>query len=241
MRKDAHFLRFALAAVFLSLSAYIISGFAETMTEPVTVTAKKVTVSKTVCAEGRVIRDEIKLSLPEGRVSPSVAFGERVRAGQAVCTVNGKSILSPCAGFFAGDRIVRNGWYFEAELNDLSSFYVGMQLTLSLGGAEYPAQVEGLDGNKLTLRCRAGLCDVLDIYSSEAILDLGSVTGLKLPDTAAVYENGDCFVYVLRGDAPSRTQVEPVFRDKAYLLVRPGDIGEGARVLRDPRNTAVYD
>ena len=51
-------LRFAAAALFLALAAYLGAGFLRESEAPETLRAERVTESRSLCLEGAVIRDE---------------------------------------------------------------------------------------------------------------------------------------------------------------------------------------
>ena len=226
------YLRYAAAALFLALGAYGIAALAENALRPAAVTAQLATVTETLYAEGQILLDEIPLDCPFAIASEAVAKGERVRAGDLLCTgKNGESLRAPCAGFYTGDRIVRGGWSFEAELNDAGSLYEGKELTLVIADREYPATVTELDGRRLSLRCRQGLCEVLDTQVAEGTLRLGSVTGIRLPADAVGEDENGRFVTLLRAGIEKKQYIEIIYEKDDCLLAAPGDIGEGARVL----------
>ena len=225
-------LRYAAAAMFLALGAYMIAAFAEKALSPATVTARLSTVTETLYAEGRILLDEVSLDLPAGAEEFTVPAGARVRAGTVLfCGENGEVFAAPCAGFFAGDRIVRNGWSFEAELEDSGSLYEGRSLTLVIAEKEYPATVTELDGSRVILRCRQGLCDMLDVQTAEAELKLGSVTGIKLPPGAVGEDENGFFVTVLKAGSEKKQHIHIIYDKNNCILADPSDIGEGVRIV----------
>lgn len=226
------YLRYAAAAVFLALGAYMIAALAENALSPETVTAQLATVTETLYAEGRILLDEEELDCPFVPVSFTVARGDRVKAGALICTgENGESYKAPCAGFFAGDRIVRNGWSFEADIADPGSLTEGRGLTLVISEKEYPATVTELSSGHLVLRCRQGLSDMLDTQYAEAELRLGSVTGIKLPSAAVSEDENGCFVYILKAGMKQKQHIDIIYRKNGSVLADPSDIGEGVRIL----------
>ena len=59
MMRGAGYLRFAAAALFLALAAYLGAGFLQSAEAPKTVRAQRVTESSALCLEGVVLRDEL--------------------------------------------------------------------------------------------------------------------------------------------------------------------------------------
>ncbi len=101
MRKDLPFLRFVAAAVFLALAAYIAAAFADGSSAPDTVTAVRVSVKKTVCAEGIVLRQEEYVTSPFETAYLAVSEGERIKGGSVLfvntdCLEDYLSFLDSC-------------------------------------------------------------------------------------------------------------------------------------------------
>lgn len=117
-------LRFAAAALFLALAAYLGAGFLRESEAPETLRAERVTESRSLCLEGAVIRDERYVTCSDGEAYLPVRTGERVRGGEVVAVrqealedylscldaENGAEpekrelrglIYAPCAGFFS--------------------------------------------------------------------------------------------------------------------------------------------
>ena len=74
------YLRFAAAALFLALAAYLGAGLLRESEAPETLRAERVTESRSLCLEGTVIRDERYVTcsdgeayLPAARASASAA------------------------------------------------------------------------------------------------------------------------------------------------------------------------
>ena len=117
-------LRFAAAALFLALAAYLGAGFLRESEAPETLRAERVTESRSLCLEGTVIRDERYVTCSDGEAYLPARTGERVRGGEVVAVrqealedylscldaKNGAQpdkgelrglIYAPCAGFFS--------------------------------------------------------------------------------------------------------------------------------------------
>ena len=117
-------LRFAAAALFLALAAYLGAGFLRESEAPETLRAERVTESRSLCLEGTVIRDERYVTCSDGEAYLPARTGERVRGGEVVAVrqealedylscldaENGAGpekgelrglIYAPCAGFFS--------------------------------------------------------------------------------------------------------------------------------------------
>lgn len=118
------YLRFAAAALFLALAAYLGAGFLRESEAPETLRAERVTESRSLCLEGTVIRDERYVTCSDGEAYLPARTGERVRGGEVVAVrqealedylscldaKNGAEpekgelrglIYAPCAGFFS--------------------------------------------------------------------------------------------------------------------------------------------
>ena len=122
--RGAGYLRFAAAALFLALAAYLGAGFLRETEAPDTLRAERVTESRSLCLEGTVIRDERYVTCSDGEAYLPFRTGERVRGGEVVAVrqealedylscldaKNGAKpekgelrglIYAPCAGFFS--------------------------------------------------------------------------------------------------------------------------------------------
>lgn len=118
------YLRFAAAALFLALAAYLGAGFLRESEAPETLRAERVTESRSLCLEGTVIRDERYVTCSDGEAYLPARTGERVHGGEVVAVrqealedylscldaKNGAQpdkgelrglIYAPCAGFFS--------------------------------------------------------------------------------------------------------------------------------------------
>lgn len=118
------YLRFAAAALFLALAAYLGAGFLRESEAPETLRAERVTESRSLCLEGTVIRDERYVTCSDGEAYLPARTGERVCGGEIVAVrqealedylscldaKNGAQpdkgelrglIYAPCAGFFS--------------------------------------------------------------------------------------------------------------------------------------------
>lgn len=122
--RGAGYLRFAAAALFLALAAYLGAGFLRETEAPETLRAERVTESRSLCLEGTIIRDERYVTCSDGEAYLPFRTGERVRGGEVVAVrqealedylscldaKNGAKpekgelrglIYAPCAGFFS--------------------------------------------------------------------------------------------------------------------------------------------
>lgn len=82
--RGAGYLRFAAAALFLALAAYLGAGFLLETRAPETVRAERVTESSSLCLEGTVIRDERYITCSDDEAYLPFRTGERVRGGEVV-------------------------------------------------------------------------------------------------------------------------------------------------------------
>lgn len=257
MRKDGHYLRFAVAAVFLALGAYLIAGFTRSALHPDTVTAQKVTVSETVTADGTILRDELCVCFDGDAGKLSAKSGERLRAGELICSDDKDELRSPCAGFFcsgidgweslspeqlaadpvfpegAVGRIVRGGWFFVCSPENAAAFYPGQTVTLTLDGAgSFPAVCCSVSGKNVVLKCREGLESVLCLRFAKAELCLCSASGYKLPASAVGKDDDGEFVRVMKAGLIRSVPVTTVYKKDGFCLVQTSAFGEGAEVLR---------
>lgn len=277
MHKSAY-LRFAAAAVFLALAAYLGAFFLHSTNRPQTVRAELYTESTALCLEGTVIRDERYVSCSDGEAYLPVRSGERVRGGSVVAVrqealevylsrldeTGGKMpdkgelrglIYAPCGGFFsdhldgfeglslenyddfapevpesAVGKIVQGGWLFVADTHEAESLREGQSVRLTLLDT-YTAQVLSNENGRLVLRCREGLCDVLNLRRVSLTVTLSERSGIKLPVSAIQRENGECFVYVLKAGLEEACPVEIIFENDDYCLVREGELRQGMDVI----------
>ena len=227
MRKDPHYLRFAAAALFLALCAYFAAVLLKNADEPETVTAVSVTLGSSMTVTGRVRYDEVVLSAAPS--DPAVGPGERVPAGAAL----GDGMTAPCAGFFAGDRLVTGGWDFVCCPDGLSGLYEGRYLTLRLGEGEYSAVVTRIESGTVTLRCREGLCSVIGTGEAAGELKLGSVSGVGIPRSALRHDADGDFVMLLRAGIPRRRAVTVLGETEESFVV--DGIAAGSELLADSR------
>ncbi len=128
MSRGSSYLRYVAAAIFLALAAYCAAAFAESADAPETIEAVRVTVSRTVHAEGTVLREEEYVICPFEAAYFAASEGERVKGGSIVCvsedaledylsyldahngTAPGKMrgcVSAPCGGFFSTEL---DGW-----------------------------------------------------------------------------------------------------------------------------------
>ena len=277
MSRDISYLRFAAAAIFLALAAYCAAAFMESADAPETVEAVRVSVSRTVHAEGTVLRDEEYVVCPFEAAYFAASEGERVKGGSIVCvsedsiedyltfldTHDGKApekmqgcVRATCSGFFSTEldgwetadaknldtftphipenavgRIVANGWYFVADLKDLSQLYEGQNLTLTVFD-DYPAQVTDIDGNRVTIRVKQGLDAMLSTRHTEATLHITETSGIKIPkDTLHSDEDGS-YVYTLRAGLSEKTPVTIIYEADDYFLADEDTLREGMLICR---------
>lgn len=277
MSRDISYLRFAAAAIFLALAAYCAAAFMESAHAPETVEAVRVSISRTIHAEGTVLRDEEYVLCPFEAAYFAASEGERVKGGSIVCvsedsledyltysdTHNGKapenmrgSAAAPCGGFFSTEldgwetadahnldtfsphvpenavgRIVANGWYFVADIKDLSQLYEGQNLTLTVFD-DYPAHVAEIDGNRVIIRVRQGLDAMLSTRHTEATLHIAETSGIKIPKDALHSDEDGSYVYTLRAGLSEKTPVNIIYEADDYFLADEDTLREGMLICR---------
>lgn len=139
MSRDISYLRFAAAAIFLALAAYCAAAFMESADAPETVEAVRVSISRTIHAEGTVLRDEEYVVCPFEAAYFAASEGERIKGGSIVCvsedsledyltfadTHNGRApekmqgcVRASCSGFFSTEL---DGWE-TADAKNLDTF-----------------------------------------------------------------------------------------------------------------------
>lgn len=278
MMRGAGYLRFAAAALFLALAAYLGAGFLQSAEAPKTVRAQRVTESSALCLEGVVLRDESYVTCSDNDAYLPFRTGERVRGGEVIAVrreaedaylsllderngappVSGELrglIYAPCGGFFSNyldgfeemslddfdgftpeipenavGKIVRGGWLFVADTNEAASLRRGQTVTLTLLDS-YPALVLSNDNGRLVLRCREGLCDVLNARRLTLTVTMSESSGIKVPADAVHRDSDGAFVYVLRAGMEEKCPVEIIFQNEDYFLVRENELREGMDII----------
>lgn len=191
--RGAGYLRFAAAALFLALAAYLGAGFLRETEAPETLRAERVTESRSLCLEGTVIRDERYVTCSDGEAYFPFRTGERVRGGEVVAVrqealedylscldaKNGAKpekgelrglIYAPCAGFFSN---YLDGWE-ELSLENFDAFTPSVPENavgkIVQGGWFFVAETKEADtlrpGQRVTLT-------LLDSYSAQVLSNRG--------------------------------------------------------------------
>lgn len=278
--RGAGYLRFAAAALFLALAAYLGAGFLQRAEAPETVRAQRVDESSALCLEGVVLRDESYVTCSDVGAYLPFRTGERVRGGEVVAVrrealeaylslldeknglppVSGELrglIYAPCGGFFSNyldgceqmslenldgfepetpenavGKIVRGGWLFVAQTDEAGTLRRGQTVTITLLDS-YTAQVLSNDKGRLVLRCREGLCDVLNARRLTLTVTLSESSGIKIPANALHRDGDGDFVYILRAGMEEKCPVEIIFQNENYFLVRENELREGMDIIVD--------
>ena len=248
-----NYLRCVAAVIFLAVSAYLVSGFVQSEERPDTETARLMRITDSIDAEGQVLCDAEYVTAPFGTVYYTVSEGRWVSGGTVVAVEKSKAddyyarrstsscVKAPCAGYFskrlgegapenAVGRIVSGGWRFVAKLKNAGQYRVGQRLYLTVFD-KYPAYIEKIDNNTVTVRCKTGLDAVLEAGTVRATLSTAELEGLRVPQRALHSDSGGCFVYVLKTDKPERTPVEVIFNKNGLCLVKGDGIFENMKVL----------
>lgn len=272
--RGAGYLRFAAAALFLALAAYLGAGFVQSAEAPETVRAQRVDEASSLCLEGIVLRDESYVTCSDNDAYLPRRTGERVRGGEVVAVRrealegylsaldnSGEGgglrglIYAPCGGFFSNyldgfeglrlenfdgfepaipqnavGKIVRGGWLFVADTNEASALRRGQTVALTLRDS-YTAQVLSNEGGRLVLRCREGLCDVLNARRLTLTVTLSEQSGIRVPASAMHSDSDGDFVYILRAGMQERCPVEIIFQNDDYFLVRENELREGMEII----------
>lgn len=248
-----NYLRCVAAAIFLAVSAYLVAGFVQAEERPDTATAKYVRISDSVHAEGEVVCQAEYLTAPSKAVYYTASEGGWVSGGEVVAVAKddaeeyfgGKRpcscVIAPCAGYFsrtvdknapenAVGRILTGSWRFQTQLSDTEGLYVGKRLYLTVFD-KYPAVVEALDGDKVTVLCKSGLTAVYGIQRLETELCLAELEGLRVPENA-IYSgvDGD-YVYVLTAGTKKRAAVEVIYKKSDLCLVKSTQLCDGMQVI----------
>ena len=237
--KGAAYLSAAGAAIFLALAAYGAASGMELADAPVTVTAEYVSVSDSICAEGKIIREEeytdcgffAKLCVPDGK---------RVACGSVIAKRGKTEILSPKAGFFSSDTGERGvvkivyglKWQYETDLGsvDCNKFSIGDKATLRTPYGDFAAVTTSKRGTLTRFTVKGGVEKVLCTDSMEAELIYGEKSGFRVPESAVCHDDKGDYVTVLTGGMTVRAAVSECFRSDGYCLVN-GDIKQGMEIL----------
>lgn len=218
--------------------------FVQAERSPETASVYRMEVDDSVTAEGTVQCDAEYITASFETVYFTVSEGQWVSGGKLVALGNGSFenlITAPCAGYFtrtvgadapenAVGRIVSGGWRFAAKLKNAGDYHVGQRLYLTVFD-KYPAYIEKIDGNTVTVRCKTGLDAVLEADKLKATLSTAELEGLRVPQRALHSDEDGSFVYVLKADKPERTPVDVVFNKNGLCLVKGDGLFENMKVL----------
>ena len=239
-----NYLHIVAAVIFLAAAAYLVCVFVQVERSPETASVYRMEIDDSVTAEGRVQCDAEYITASFETVYFTVSEGQWVSGGELVAIGDadpGQRITAPCAGYFTrtldGDapknavgRIISGGWRFVAKLKNAAEYRVGQRLYLTVFD-KYPAYIERIDKDTVTVRCKTGLDAVLEADKLRATLSTAELSGLRVPERALHSDKGGDFVYVLKAGKPERTPVEVVFNKKGLCLVKGGSLYENMKVL----------
>ena len=248
-----NYLRCVAAVIFLAVSAYLVSGFVQSEERPDTETARLMRITDSIDAEGQVLCDAEYVTAPFGTVYYTVSEGRWVSGGTVVAVEKSKAddyyarrsisscVKAPCAGYFskrlgegapenAVGRVISGGWRFVTALGDTESLRVGQRLELTVFD-KYPAVIEAIDGKKVTVRCKTGLCAVLGMNRLKARLCLADLEGLRVPEKAIHSDDSGDFVYVLQAGMVKRAPVEVIYKKSDLCLVKSSELCDGMEVI----------
>ncbi len=239
-----NYLHIVAAVIFLGAAAYLMCLFVQAERSPETASVYRMEVDDSVTAEGRVQCDAEYITASFETVYFTVSEGQWVSGGKLVALGNGSFenlITAPCAGYFtrtvgadapenAVGRIVSGGWRFAAKLKNAGDYRVGQRLYLTVFD-KYPAYIEKIDNDTVTVRCKTGLDAVLEADKLKATLSTAELEGLRVPQRALHSDEDGSFVYVLKADKPERTPVDVVFNKNGLCLVKGDGLFENMKVL----------
>ena len=239
-----NYLHIVAAVIFLGAAAYLVCLFVQVERSPETASVYRMEVDDSVTAEGRVQCDSEYITADFETVYFTVSEGQWVSGGELVALGDGSFenlVTAPCAGYFtrtlgedapknAVGRIVSGGWRFAAKLKNAGDYHIGQRLYLTVFD-KYPAYIEKIDNNTVTVRCKTGLDAVLEADTLKATLSTAELEGLRVPQRALHSDEGGSFVYVMTADRPERTPVEVIFNKNGLCLVKGGGLYENMKVL----------
>ncbi len=239
-----NYLHIVAAVIFLAAAAYLVCVFVQVERSPETASVYRAEVNDSVEAEGCVQCDAEYITANFETVYFTVSEGQWVSGGELVAigdASDDKRIAAPCAGYFtrtlgedapknAVGRIVSGGWRFVAKLKNAGDYHIGQRLYLTVFD-KYPAYIERIDKDTVTVRCKTGLSAVLEADELKATLSTAELSGLRVPKRALHSDKDGDFVYVLMADKPERTPVEVVYDKNDLCLVKGDGLFENMKVL----------
>lgn len=240
-----NYLHIVAAVIFLGAAAYLVCLFVQVERSPETASVCRMEVDDSVEAVGRVQCDAEYITASFETVYFTVSEGQWVSGGKLVALGDASFenlVTAPCAGYFtrtlgadapenAVGRIVSGGWRFSAKLKNAGDYRVGQRLYLTVFD-KYPAYIEKIDNNTVTVRCKTGLDAVLEADKLRVTLSTAELEGLRVPQKALHSDDeGGSFVYVLKADKPERTPVEVIFNKNGLCLVKGDGLFENMKVL----------
>ena len=239
-----NYLHIVAAVIFLGAAAYLVCLFVQVERSPETASVYRMQIDDSIDAQGSVLCDAEYITAYFETVYFTVSEGQWVSGGELVAVGDAsddKRITAPCAGYFtrtlgedapknAVGRIVSGGWRFVTKLRDADDLYVGQRLYLTVFD-KYPAYVEDIDKNTVTVRCKTGLDAVLEADTLKVKLSTAELSGLRVPQKALHSDSDGLFVYVLKADKPERTPVEVVYDKYDLCLVKGDGLFENMKVL----------
>ncbi len=156
---------------------------------------------------------------------------EAVLTPEFVKTASAEALLSVspqvCENAF-GRLIVGQTWYFVAPIPN-RNLRVGQTVTLCIGELRCTAEVLRAQ-DVLLLSCTQNLQSMTTQRRQEARIILRTLRGLRVPNEAIYYENGQTFVYVLEGKRARRREIEILFCEEGSVL-GTGELREGAQII----------
>lgn len=248
-----NYLRCVAAVIFLAVSAYLIASFVQAEQRPETATARFMQVTDDACTEGEVVCTSQYLTAPFEAVYCTASEGSWVSGGETVAVAksdaaayyDGKrprsTVVAPCAGYFsrtlgkdapenAVGRIISGGWRFVAQLPNAEELHVGQRLELTVYDT-YPAVIEAVDGDRVTVLCKSGLSDVYGMERLNARLCLADLEGLRVPEGAVCSDEDGNFVYILAAGVKKRAAVEIIYKKNDLCLVKSTELCDGMEVI----------
>lgn len=239
-----NYLHIVAAVLFLAAAAYLVCLFVQVERSPETASVYRMEVDDSVKAQGTVQCDAEYITADFETVYFTVSEGQWVSGGELVALGDASFenlVTAPCAGYFtrtlgedapknAVGRIVSGGWRFVAEVKNAGEYHIGQRLYLTVFD-KYPAYIEKIDNDTVTVRCKTGLDAVLEADTLKATLSTAELEGLRVPQRALHSDDDGSFVYVLKADKPERTPVEVIFNKNGLCLVKGGDLYENMKVL----------
>lgn len=239
-----NYLHIVAAVIFLGAAAYLVCLFVQVERSPETASVYRMEVNDSVEAVGRVQCDAEYITAGFETVYFTVSEGQWVSGGKLVALGDASFenlVTAPCAGYFtrtlgadapenAVGRIVSGGWRFSAKLKNAGEYRVGQRLYLTVFD-KYPAYIEKIDNNTVTVRCKTGLDAVLEADKLRVTLSTAELEGLRVPQRALHSDDEGSFVYVLKADKPERTPVEVIFNKNGLCLVKGDGLFENMKVL----------